>query len=283
MSETPSRQTLDLVPARCITFVIAIAKYPAIAAALDAKGYDQAETDFVWTRLARLGQLPSKGPGPGVAEANVLAAVRELDAWDEKNFEAITRILDRTFPAFVSILFHDLEPKEGPEAVDSVSTLLDRLDALETSTEPDAGAVLKLLAKRGYPPAERQRLRALVLASSQFAPKATLSDAERLQILTELYGWISDWSATARLVITRRQHLIALGIASPRKHDNTPPEEGSGGGDGAKGTGGTAAKVAPAEGKPPAAPAKAPDGGATPPAAPATSPDGAKTPANGGK
>jgi hypothetical protein len=227
-----------LAPGRCITFVIAVAKYPAIAAALADKGYDQAETDFVSTRLARLGALTTSGVKPGKAQADVQAAVRELDAWDEKNFAAIQAILARTYPAFNDVLFRDLEPKEGPEAVDSVATLLDRLDALETSPDPDAAPVLKLLAKRGYPDTERKRLRDLVDLAKRFAPKAPLDDSARVQILTELHAWYLDWSTTARNLITRRQHLIALGIASPRKHEPEAPAPAE---DPAKA--GTAAKV----------------------------------------
>jgi hypothetical protein len=254
VADTPSRQTLDLAPGRCITFVIAVAKYPAIAATLAEKGYDQQETDFVWTRLSILGSLPVSGQKAGKAEAEVQAAVRELDAWDEKNFAAIKAILARTYPAFNDVIFRDLEPKEGPEAVDSVATLLNRLDQLGTSPDQDAPAVLKLLAKRGYPDTERKRLRDLVDLSKKFAPKAPLDDKARVQILTELHGWISDWSTTAHNVITRRQHLIALGIASPRKHEPevpAPAEEPA--------KAGTAAKIAPVL---PAAPA-------TEPAAPA--------------
>lgn len=230
MPDTLSRQTLDLVPGRCITFVIAIAKYPAIAAVLAAGGYNQAETDYVWTRLAKLGELPALPSGQQGTAKEVRDAVAELDAWDEKNFAVIRAVLQRFYPTFIDILFNNLEPKEGPEAVQSVSTLLNRLDALGTSDNPDAPAVLELLSTRGYSPAERARLRGLVQTATAFAPRAPLTDAARVAILTELYAWITDWATTARLKITRRQHLIALGIASPRKSEKeeepgpvTPP------------------------------------------------------------
>ena len=66
-----------------------------------------------------------------------------------------------------------LAPAKGIAAVLSVSDLLDRLDALETSPERKATrktdrAALDTLAKRGIDAKERARLRALVVASKVF-------------------------------------------------------------------------------------------------------------------
>jgi hypothetical protein len=217
MTEEPSRQTLELVPGRCVTFVLNTSKYPAISAKLAAKGYKQAETDFVWSRLSTLGMLPKVSTSVGVADAGVANAIIELDAWDEVNFGIIKAVLNRFYPDYVDTLFMDLEPKQGPEAVAGVSTLLDRLDTLEKGTDPKAPAIIGLLGDRGYPATERKRLRDLVTKATTFAPKPLLTDDERVAILKDLYAWIIDWSATARAVITRRQHQINLGIASPRK------------------------------------------------------------------
>ena len=68
-------QTLDQVPNRCITFVLAVAKYPAIAAALGQRGYGQKEHGFVWDRLTKLGTLPATAPSQGVSDKAVIGIV----------------------------------------------------------------------------------------------------------------------------------------------------------------------------------------------------------------
>lgn len=240
MGEHPSRQTLELVPGRAITFSIGVAKYPAIAAVLGQKGYNQAENDYAWQRLSKLGALPSVGGTAGVSDQQVSDAVIELDAWDEPNFGIIRAVTNRFYPKLIDVIFKDLEPKQGPEAVLSVATMLDRLDELAASTDPDAGPLLKLLSDRSYTKVERTRLRGLVEMVTTFTPVTLVTDAERVQILTELYDWITDWSTTAHALIKRRQHLIALGVATPRKskkakkgkkapeEEETSAEEGGG-------------------------------------------------------
>jgi hypothetical protein len=125
-------------------------------------------------------------------------------------------------------LFDRLEPKQGPEAVVSVGTLLDRLDQLENSPERELTraadhAALATLAQRGYTPAERARLRGLIELAQTVAPVAPVSDDERQAILHELHAWFIDWSTTARSVLDRRDHQIRLGLARRRKSKTDDP------------------------------------------------------------
>lgn len=57
---------------------------------------------------------------------------------------------------------------------------------------------------------------ALSAAQTMIAPKP-ISDAEREATLRKLYAWHNEWSTIARLVLTRRDHQIAVGIAKRRK------------------------------------------------------------------
>ena len=50
-----------------------------------------------------------------------------------------------------------------------------------------------------------------------------ISDAEREATLLKLYAWYSEWSTIARLVLTRRDHQIAIGIAKRRKTKKEAP------------------------------------------------------------
>jgi hypothetical protein len=241
MSEQPSRQVLDAAPARVLTFLLAVSRSAVIRAALAARGYAQKHHDAAWSLLSQLGTFPKASGDP--QDKVVRAAVVELDAWDEPNFAAIRATLEFPFPDITRELFEQLEPKQGPEAVFSVKTLLDRLDILEGDKRPEAAGVLALLAERTYTQAERKRLRTLVDTAQQFSNAAPITDAQRLQLLTVLHAWHTDWATTAKLVIKRRDHLIALGLASRQKR--TKKAAAGAGATGASGaTGATGATAA---------------------------------------
>ncbi len=221
-AKCPSRLTLDRVPARSLTFIMAVAACGPIQTALASRGYSQAEHDYAFGRLSLLGELP-KLPEPA-ADDKVRPAVVELDAWDDPHFAAIRATLERQYPEIAERLFENLEPKQGPEAVMGVDLLLRRLTDMENGKGKDKAAhkqdlaALELLASRGYTQAERERLRGLVkTAKTLTVPAVALDDAGRAKILLDLYRWLNDWSAQARIVITKRAHLIRLGLAKPRK------------------------------------------------------------------
>lgn len=218
--ERPSRQVLEEIPSRVFTFLLNVAKYPVIFSTLALKSYSQEEHDFAWGLLSVLGHATptlklSVGPSAAVREA-----VAELDAWDEPNFEMMDVTLRRKYPAIATSLFENLTPKQGIEAVGSVSTLLDRLDALDAENSADAKGAIKLLGTRGYTKEERKRLRDLVnVAKTVTAAPVVATDEEMEQARLDLYGWFNEWSTIAKRTIKRRQYLIALGLASPRKSE----------------------------------------------------------------
>jgi hypothetical protein len=218
----PSRRTLDDVPQRVFTFVLAVVEVPAIRAALATKGYTAEEHAYAWERLARLAIVGPKS-APVLVNRVARDAVDELNAWDEPNFACIKATLDRLHPEQSAFVFHNLEPKQGPEAVLGVGLLLDRLDDLENSpdrlaTRDQDHAALATLAQRGYTAQERARLRELVNLTKNVAGSvAPLSNEERTVIVEQLYAWLTDWSTYAKTVITRRDHLIRLGLAKRKK------------------------------------------------------------------
>jgi hypothetical protein len=124
----------------------------------------------------------------------------------------------------VGFVFDNLTAKQGAEAVVGVSTLLDRLDALDNAPERKADqAALATLAARSYTDEERTRLRGLVATAQTLIMPKPISDAEREATLLKLYAWHNEWSAIARLVLTRRDHQIAVGIAKRRKAKKGEP------------------------------------------------------------
>jgi CheY-like chemotaxis protein len=246
MTDQPSRQTLDDVPSRVLTFLIAVGESLPIRAALATKGYTEDEHDLAWSLLKKLSIFPPSAP---TLDHGVREAITELDAWDEPNFACIAAALNRLHPEQSKFVFADLEAKQGPESVIGVATLLDRLRKLEQAPERKATrkadhAALATLAARGYTPEERERLHQLVETAQKVVVTKPISDDERTKALLDLYGWITDWATTAKTVIRRRDHLIKLGIAKRKKPVKKPalgtkaptPAAPAGGAEGAAGT-----------------------------------------------
>jgi len=162
------------------------------------------------------------------------AAQMELDQWDEGGFRILKASLSRHYPTQAAFLLDGLGPSQGFAAVAGVSTLLDRLDALESSPEREATraedhGALELLAKRGIDKAERLRLRGLVQKVTQASavvpsPTGSAEEKERDYIasLIALRSWFEEWSEVARVVIRRRDWLILLGLARRKRAKGTP-------------------------------------------------------------
>lgn len=220
MAEQPSRQVLDGIAARVLTFLIAVGKSFPIRAALASRGYTEAQHEEAWGYLKKLAVFPA-GALPTIDKV-VRDAILEVDAWDEPNYAVLRAVLENHHPEVVGFLFDRLSAKQGAEAVVGVSMLLDRFDALESAPERQATraadhAALETLAARGYTKEERARLRGLVVTTQTMVVLQPISDAEREATLLKLYTWHNEWSTIARLVLTRRDHQISVGIAKRRK------------------------------------------------------------------
>jgi hypothetical protein len=231
--EIPGQRTLDDAPTRVCQFLIGLAKSLPARAALEAKGFGQAEQEYAWSRLQLLFTLP--GPPPAL-DATVRNAILELDDWDGPNFEAIENTLLWSYPEQARFLFDGLTASDGAESVLGVELLLARLNALESgvgrnpATREADCAALALLEKRGYSKSERERLRALVSVVKSVPPTPavdrTLRDAAQL----DLYRWLSEWSAHARNAQLGRSALITLGVAERRKRTDDTDADDSGAG-----------------------------------------------------
>lgn len=222
--EIMSRKTLDETPARVLAFLMGVGKSLPVRAALAQRGYSEKEHQVAWEVLQKVARYAPAGQAITVDIA-VRDAVSTLDLWDEPNFACIHATLARKHPDQDRFVFKDLEPKQGAGAVLSVGTMLDRLDALESgpdrhATREDDHAALATLAARGYTPEERQRLRGLVKVAQTATLTLTptpINDDDHKKSLVELHAWLRDWSATARMVIQRRDYLILLGLSKRKK------------------------------------------------------------------
>jgi hypothetical protein len=229
-NEGPSQTVLDETPGRVLTFLTGVARQPAIFTALASRGYSSDEHAEGWRLLHDVAGYDQPPAAKNADDATAQKAIAEIDAWDEPNFRWIRAALDRKFPKQSEFVFENLAPATGVGALLSVTTMLDRLDALESNpkrkeTRTKDHAALELLATRGLTAAERKRLRGLI-ETAQSAPSvapAPARDAKQQQhSKTELRAWFVDWSETARTTITRRDYLILLGLAQRKRRKKSP-------------------------------------------------------------
>ena len=102
----------------------------------------------------------------------------------------------------------------GAESVRVVTTFLDRADALEALAKEKPGAG----AKKGAKAADTPPLLPLTPAQAKaaidlLAARGITAEARRAASLA-LYNWLNEWTTLARKVITRRDHLQTLRLAS---------------------------------------------------------------------
>jgi len=236
---TPSRYILDETPLRALTLLRALGILKPVRALLAAHGYSEEDHVEGWQLLfkasgyaaprprderARGGSRRSPSTPPPAAESPVDNAIKELADWESGAFRRARAALARLHPEQEAFVFQGLEDVPRTEAVLGLTAFLDRLDALERAPERKATrkgdlAALHTLAARGITADERTRLRAL-LALAQSSPAAdvdaSLLHQRRDVELAALRAWYDDWAETARTVVTRRDHLIRMGLAKRR-------------------------------------------------------------------
>lgn len=185
----------------------------------------------------------------------------EIDEFENLWFVRIEKIIRRVVPAaeverFLAAFFENLKQQpRGPLVLDSVSTLLKRIDELEKSKLPGAKDVLATLRERGVTTKKAEELRGQIAwlkggdqedastdadaAGDDTSPEAMQKASEdQLEGLRQLRLAFSDWGAMLRPLYDIREQ-IQLGLTEARKPGGEDPSGGGGGGGtGGGGTGG---------------------------------------------
>lgn len=240
-----SDSLLEETPPRVTRFISGIGALAVVRTQLEGAGMTDADIEEgTQLLLACIATAPAAAAQQDTESAKKQReAVAELDAWDEPNFARYKAALDRRFPAVSERVFGELSAATGPAAVQGVATFLVRVDGCEhasrkgdekkvseavaTAAEAFEGVPAKeckgaveLLAQRGLDRAERARLGGLVqvaLGNTESIERLPAAEAARTAKRREaqraLKGWFEEWSSTARAVVSRRDHLIRLGLA----------------------------------------------------------------------
>jgi len=218
----PSRFVLARLPERVVAFLHAAGTHAGICAAMAAGGYTGADHREGMRLLAAVCTYGTSGADPR-ADEPARQAEAELSAWVKVHLRRLQTAVERLHPECA--LFDGIEPRAPAESVLALATLIARVRECTSASD----AVRETLAKRGFDSAEKERLFALV-GQAQIAT-ATSSDASvrepRVAELVALYRWHCDWAATARALISRKEFLIALGLAGRGKKnfEQAPQEE----------------------------------------------------------
>lgn len=232
-------QTLEGTPARVVVFLRALGTSVTLRSILAQRGYTADEHRRGWHLLHKVSGYesdPVAAPAP-VEDKTAARAVAETDAWDDDNLPIIDATLRHRYPDQHAFVLRDLRAGKGAASLVVVKTLLDRVDILESGKGRPAAqktadqAALATLAARVLDEKERARLRALLDQAERYGAVADLGAQQqseeaaadkRLADLRELRAWYEEWSTIARAIIKRRDHLLRLGLAQPKRKTPTP-------------------------------------------------------------
>ncbi|MFO0611407.1 MAG: hypothetical protein U0414_02380 [Polyangiaceae bacterium] len=179
----------------------------------------------------------------------------EVDEFENLWFPRIDKIIRRraaegTGDAFVATFFRSLKQQPyGPGVLDSVSTLLTRVDELATSKLPGASEVLKNIRARGLTESKAKEIRSkiqqlrdgLVRPSGRDETAAAEAEAKQAAGLRAVRLAWNDWSTTLRPLYDIREQ-IQLGLTDARGLAAAPKENGVAGGAGGAGSSSTEPK-----------------------------------------
>lgn len=211
---TPSRQTLAELPARVVVFLAGIGTHAAIRAVLAEGGYGPEDHEEGWALLGRACAYGSSGVDPH-AELPQRQAMSEIASWVGTHFPRLRAALERLHPEQLTLFAGIETPSDPASALLGLALFLRRLDALDAA----GSEAVHTLNRRGVDRPERDRLAALV-ATASAAPKPASGGAvrdRREAELVQLWRWWSDWSATARVLVGRKDWLCTLGLHARRR------------------------------------------------------------------
>jgi len=216
--------TLNAGPARLLAFLQGACD-PAIRAKFAPLGWSDASANEAWGLLEA---LKAANVIPVAPEADPVAeAIAACETWQGTGLVRARAMLQLRFPEQAAFMFHDFAAGTGTAAVLNVSSFLQRRQQLEDgvarkgSRKVDHEA-LALLDANGVTKAVIKDLGGLVEMAQRVvagtAPEGPVDEAaaKRTIALRKIHAWLTAWSDMARTVITRRDHLIRLGIAKRR-------------------------------------------------------------------
>ena len=125
-----SRQVLDTVPLRALSFLRTASTRPAIRSALETVGYTDEDHAEGWTLFFRVSGYAAIMPPLVVTTTRADQVVGEIEAWQRTTFGRARAALKRLHPEQEAFVFNGLASARGNDAIAAITTFLDRIDAL---------------------------------------------------------------------------------------------------------------------------------------------------------
>ncbi|MCA9632606.1 MAG: hypothetical protein KC766_33365 [Myxococcales bacterium] len=195
---------------RVLTFLQGLSNPKAILA-LRGAGFGEPDLDEGWRLLRELRPVDFE-PLP---ERESPRTLEELDAWENHWFPVAKATLAHRSPKIHDELFLNVHQTAGLDVLNSVGVFLERLAALEKRKDPEARDARALLSKRGLDRHVVDQALAL-LAEVQRIPEAPPEPRDTKEALkareAALWAWYLEWSAIARVKLTDKTALRALGF-----------------------------------------------------------------------
>jgi hypothetical protein len=211
--------TLGQKAERLLKLLLGLGNRRALAA-LQARGFQQSDMDEGWALLKKVVDVRFDAM-PAEASSTI---VEEVDSWENKWFSVIDATLRRSFPEIHAQVLLNLSQTDGPPVILSVSTLLQRLDALRAASDEPSKAAIAKLEQRGVTTAVLDEVRKLIASAATVtqpvvvAPISTEEAAELAQENEEaMWAYYLEWSAIARSAIKDKRLLRVLGFSPVRR------------------------------------------------------------------
>ena len=226
-----AKKSLTEKAQRMLQFLLAL-KNKAIAQYLMRYGFTQQTLDEGWALFQAVVGTTFDGTAPQPPDPKDLAL---LDDWENRWYPIAFATLEAHFPAVQARVFLNLSQTEGPQLVPNITTLLERICALEADGATDEDkAARALLNKRGLTHESIEeaqtilaRLQTLELAGEDHEdheddeePEQAAEDQANEDAMWTFY---KEWSAISRAVIKSRKHLKLLGFLTNKDAPKSAP------------------------------------------------------------
>lgn len=215
LANRPSNSTLAELPARVLTFLIAVATRAPIRALMYEGGYRIEDHAEGWRLLTAAGEIRERAP-VGAARCRAQSALEELHVWVTANFRRFRAAMERLHPEWIG-LFPEVDSRYSADALLAMARLVERIRRGDASRD---ASLLATLGQRGLDRAEIERLERLV-TDAQRVDDGTNGDEPDVDVRTEelvaLYRWYSDWVESAKRFVKRKDYRYALGIGGKRE------------------------------------------------------------------
>ena len=184
-----------------------------IFAALATRGFTQAERNrmFELVVTASGGDLVMNATDR-VGLKKIKEAIMLLDFWENTWYPLLKASLKYQYPEIAEKIFFEIKQTDGMELLITVPKLIERIEALENGDETDQQAFAKL-ETRGFNQEIRTQGKELIEQCKEEPDELDPGTAPEIkEAEKEMWAWYSEWAAIARTVITRKDHLIWMGL-----------------------------------------------------------------------